>query len=260
MSNFGAKVSLPGFDVGSAADQDLYFNSSWPVLKIDDDLSNQITNYQLNQSVITHNLGYPPFTMVFSKQGGFLGPAKSVNSTTVTLNTVDNNGISMIGDTIQYYIFRNPLNINFQAPVINVAQVQQGTNHENWGIKFAKPGKSTDSTDLRDFTIHSGTKSLQVHQVIYSPLGTIQGDTYNGVWGLKYLTDLPYNPVFFAFFSSDNINFSPLTAIAQVPPKITFDQIDGGIVINDANGNSGWGVFYIFLDPYQTTTNIVVNL
>lgn len=259
--NFGAKVSLPGFDVESAADQDLYFSSSWPLLKIDDNLSQQIINLTSSNNLITHNLSYPPLTLIFSHLNGFLGPASSVNSTTITLvNNIYLN--TNPGDNLQVYVCRNPLNINFQAPNIQLAQTQQGTNKQDEGIKFSKPGKDVSSTDLRDFTIHSGTKSLQVHQVIYQQLGPISSGIpgINGINGLKYNTDLPYRPVYFAFYSSDNANFVPLSAVAQVPPKVTYDSIDGGIIINDSGGTGGWGVFYVLLDPFQTTTNIQVTL
>ena len=199
--------------------------------------------------------------MAFTGLNGFIGPISSVNSLTATFTSVANvYGTTPVaaGDSVRYYVFRNPLNTNFQASNINLAQTQQGTNHQDFGIKFAKPGKNTSSTDLRDYTIHSGTKSLQVHQVIYAPLGTIpSSDTfYSGITGLKYLTDLPYDPVFFAFYSPDNQNFYPLSAANQVPPKINFNSIDGGIIINDQGGTGGWGVFFVLLDPYQSTTQV----
>lgn len=260
MSNdFGIKVSLPGFNAETAADQNLYFSSSWPSLKIDDALSGTMTlQGDPSLDVITHNLNYPPFPLIFSKANGFApGYINSIDSSTVNI-------AGPKGDEIQYYITRNPLNINFLAPNISLAEVQQGTNHQDFGIKFTKPGKESISTDLRDYTIHSGTKSLQVHQVIYQPLGQFN-DTVLGVpnfpdnMGIKYITDLPYNPVYFAFFSSDNENFIPLFAISQSTPKIEYNSIDGGIIIY--NGTSpGWGVFYIMLDPYQSSNQISITL
>lgn len=258
-SDFGVKVSEPGFNVETAADQNLYFSSSWPTLKIDDALSDTMTlQGSPSLDIITHNLNYPPFTMVWSHANGFYPYyINSINSTTVSIN-------GTAGDVIRYYIFRNPLNINFLAPNISLAQTQQGTNHQDFGIKFTKPGKETTSTDLRDYTIHSGTKSLQVHQVIYQALGQFS-DTNIGVpdfpssMGLKYITDLPYNPVYFAFYSSDNQNFMPLFATSQFTPKIEYNPIDGGIIIY--NGTSpGWGVFYIMLEPYLSTNQINVSL
>lgn len=261
--DFGAKVSLPGFNVETAADQDLYFSSSWPNLKIDETISQQIINLSSSNNSITHNLGYPPFTFVFSHTNGFLGNASSTNSTTLT--PVSNTYLSANpGDNLQVYVCRNPLTMNFLAPNVQLATTQQGTNHQDWGMKFSKPSKDVSSTDLRDFTIHSGTKSLQVHQVIYQPLAQYNDinlglPNFPNNLGIKYITDLPYDPVFFAFYSSDNQNFIPLFATAQTAPKVNFNSIDGGIIINNAT-SPGWGVFYILLDPYQTTTQIGVTL
>ena len=246
MSDFGVKVSLPGYNAETAPDVDLYFSSSWPLVKIDTSLSGTVSLTANQVFPINHNLGYPPFTMLWSKASGFRGAIDTVNSNTASFT-------SLTSDTYRYYICRNPLNQNFQAPNINIQQAQQGVPNPNFGIKFTKPGKNTNSTDFRDYTIHSGTKSLQVHQVIYSPLGTISGDSYNGIHGLKYISDLPYRPVYFAFYSSDNKNFVPLFTTSQTAPKINYDQIDGGIVINDLGGTGGWGVFFTLLDPFQST-------
>lgn len=264
MSNdFGIKVSLPGFNAETAADADLYFSSSWPTLKIDDALSGTMTLTGTAADAVTHNLGYPPFVMVFSHTNGFYPYYIGfINSTVVSFTGT--NAQFNIGDQIRYYIFRNPLNINYQAPNINLASSKQGTNHQDFGIKFTKPGKESTSTDLRDYTVHSGTKSLQVHQVIYQKLAPTN-DTSFGLPDfttplLKYVTDLPYRPVYFAFFSSDNVNFIPIFATSSVPPLVEYNRIDGSIIISNVNNGPGWGVFYIMLDPYISNNNIAVTL
>lgn len=258
-NDFGFKVSLPGYDAPTAPDQSLYASSSWPLIKIDQDLSGTLTlDSVTGNETITHNLGYPPLIFIWSHIGGF-APAfiSGINSQTVTLSGAPS-------DEIQYYICRNPLNINYLAPNINIAGSGSGQKNGNFGLKFAKPGKDIDSTDYRDFTIHSGTKSLQVHQVIYQPLAQFSDinfglpDFPNNL-GLKYVTELPYDPVYFAFYSSDNENFIPITATSQVTPKIEYNPVDGGIII--FNGTSpGWGVFYVLLDPYQSTDQVNVVL
>lgn len=258
-NNFGVKVSLPGFSVESAADSDLYFNSSWPLLKIDDALSGTMTLTGTAADSVTHNLGYPPFVMVWSHANGFYNYyISNINSQTVAFNTTQ--AQLNVGDTIRYYIFRNPLNINFQAPNINLAATQQGTNHQDFGIKFSKPGKDVSSTDLRDFTIHSGTKSLQVHQVVYQPFASVLNLGGVTTWGIKQALDLPYRPVWFAYKSSDNVNFFPVFTTAQVPPVSSYVGIDNSINISDLSGTVGWGVFYVLLDPYQSTNQVNLTL
>lgn len=264
MTGFGAKVSLPGFPVETAADSNLYFSSSWPFLKIDTNLSGTlILTGNASKDLITHNLGYPPFIMVWSHANGFwpyyIG---QINSNTIVFSggSVSAN----IGDTIRYYVFRNPLNQNFQAPNIQLASTQQGTNKQDFGLKFAKPGKNTNSTDLRDYTIHSGTKSLQVHQVIYQPLAQFTDNQWglpnSTNVGLKYLTDLPYRPVYFAFYSTDNVNFIPVFAAAQTFPKIEYNTIDGGAIIYNGGTTQSWGVFFVLLNPYTSTSQVNVTI
>ena len=260
--DFGVKVSLPGFDAVNAADANLYFSSSWPTLKIDESISGTLTLTGTAADVVTHTLGYPPFVMVWSHANGFYPYyISSINSTTIAFRSTQA-GLN-VGDKIRYYICRNPLNINYLASNIQLASTQQGTNKQDFGLKFAKPNKNTGSDDLRDYTIHSGTKALQVHQVMYAPLAQLQDQQYglpnNTTPIMKYLTDLPYRPVYFAFFSSDNTNFVPVFAAAQVPPKVVYNTIDGGIIITDGGG-TGWGVFYILLDPYTSTNQVKKTL
>lgn len=253
MTEFGVKASLPGFGVETAADQDLYFSSSWPIMKIDENLSGSTTMDANNDpQVITHNLGYPPFTMVFSSALGYYGPANNSNSTTITVQTAPN-------DSLHYYIFRNPLNQNFQAPQLNLVTTPEGTGSQDFGLKFSKPGKDVSSTDLRDFTIHSGTRSLMVYQTVYQPVGPLTDQTYLGDIGYEYDTTLPYDPVYFAFYTADGQNFVPLTASAQTGPKIVFNSITGGIIA--LTGTAATNVaFYVMLDPYQTTNLVSVTL
>lgn len=252
--DFGIAVSLPGFSVETAGDQNLYFNSSWPIMKIDDSLSGFITiDANGDSEPIIHNLGYPPFTLVWSPVNGCLGAASSVNNFTLTID-----GTFEANNTLHYYVFRNPLNQNFQAPQINLSETPQGTGNQDFGIKFSKDGKDASSTDLRDFTIHSGTRSLMVYATIYQPVSALQAGSFAGSYGVEYDTDLPYDPVFFAFFSIDNFNFVPLSAVAQTPPKIEFNTITGGVIIDNGATEEGWGAFYIMLDPY--ITNNIVNV
>lgn len=266
--SFGVKVSLPGFNAETAADQDLYFNSSWPLLKIDEDLSGTMTITGTASDQVTHNLGYPPFVLVWATSTHAnptfndslnLYCIDSINSTTVSFRNYTNGQLSA-GDKIRYYIFRNPLNVNFLAPNIQLAQTKQGTNKQDFGLKFAKPNKNTSSTDLRDYTIHSGTKSLQVHQVAYGPLASYPVQGGGTGWGFRYITDLPYRPVHFGFYSSDNINFIPVFAAATTFPKISQESITGADIIVNGASSGGWGVWFVLLNPYQSTNQVNITL
>lgn len=258
--DFGMAVSLLGYNASTASDQFLYFNSAWPLIKIDTSLSDTLSLDGFNPKTITHNLGYPPLVFVWSHNNGFFPYyLDSINSQTVTFLNLQG-----ITDEIQYYICRNPLNTNFLAPNILIAGSGKGQTAGNYGVKFSKPSydASTD-TDYRHFTLHSATKSLQIHQVIYQQLGQFEDIEFGlpdfpDAIGLKYTTDLPYRPIFFAFYSSDNENFVPVFTNSQVPPKIAYDSIDESFIITSLT--PGWGVFFVLLDPYYSTDQFNVTL
>jgi hypothetical protein len=65
MTSFGIKVSRPGFDVKTAAPNELSFSSAYKTLKVQSSGSGTLT--QSTRSVtIAHNLGYVPLFMVHS--------------------------------------------------------------------------------------------------------------------------------------------------------------------------------------------------
>jgi len=257
---FGIKVAQPGFDVNSAGDPNLYFSSNWPILKIDPKLTG--TNVPLpsghNSSItITHNLGYPPFIMLWSANNGFWPTyITSINSQTITFTNNSQNSGSNPSDLLTYYIFRLPINQNFHAQNIQANPVIPGSAPPAAGFKVAKPGKdASKSKDLRDFTINSTAKSLMVHQVFVGPV-TPSGNINT----LVYTPDLPYNPVYFAYYAVDNINYIPLAAASQVTPKVSYGSIANTIIINSGAVTTGTGSIIILLDPYQATNQAVVTL
>jgi len=68
--------------------------------------------------------------------------------------------------TGRYYIFGIDLETDFTAPILSSGtDTDTPTGSTNFGIKVTKPGKDVSSTDLRDFVIHSGTRSPLVHLV-----------------------------------------------------------------------------------------------
>lgn len=73
MSNIGIKISQPGFDVKTAADNELVIKSSYPALKIHSVGSGteSITYADGGEyiTLATHNLGYRPFFAVWADRG-----------------------------------------------------------------------------------------------------------------------------------------------------------------------------------------------
>lgn len=62
---YGIKISKPGKNINSSSLDDFYINSDYPLLKVHSfgSFTTDITGY----AEITHNLGYRPYTLVFSQ-------------------------------------------------------------------------------------------------------------------------------------------------------------------------------------------------
>lgn len=165
MSDYGTKGSVPGYDVRSVTDYLLQFSSSWPHLKIEHGAASSITMNSTPQTIYTHNLGYSAFYFIIS--GGQFDAVGGINRG-IGINSTDlaYDGSQPIGGTYSFYFYicRLPLTQDFTAPQITGSTVAATENHD-YGFKVAKPGKSIDSTDMRDFSLHSSTRSLMIHQV-----------------------------------------------------------------------------------------------
>lgn len=244
-SSVGIKMSQPGWDVRRAGDANTYFSSSWPWLKID---SEPVIGLTSTSGIINHTLNYPPFVMAWSNTRGLIMDSLTISSKKITI-------AGTAGENILCRIFRNPLNVSYKSDVVHAALVPEGTPDTSHGIKVSKPGKDVSSKDLRDFTIHSGTRSPLVHEVRFEKLGTIAGGDYSGIHGLKYASDLPYSPLYFVFYSADGDSFVCLNAASPTPPKINYDGIDSGniknIILNNGSTVGGYGCFFVFKDPFD---------
>lgn len=244
MADYGAKGSVPGYDIKSVVDYLQLFNSSWPLLKIG--LSGQFTG------TVTHNLGYPPFHFVATSDGRvdqFAGLSYGVSST--VFNRVSGSG------SPRYYICRLDLTSAYTAPIIPGAAIPQAVDLD-YGLKIAKPGKSVYSTDMRDFALNSGARSLMVHKVV--PSGT---SSSGGNYVATIAHGLPYTPITFAFIRP-GVNTLGLDADKYyiMPPPVgvsafyyTVDATNVSIVIDSFYFSSAPSVSVVVLkDPLQMQT------
>lgn len=243
--DIGVKISNIGWDVKTAGDANLYFSSSWPLLKI------EATDMSTTGAVINHGLQYPPLAFAWTPTDGLSTCA--VNSSTMTIPSAPS-----ITTSCRYFIFRVPLNVAYQSPVVHAPLTQPGTADHNFGLKFVKRGKDLGSNDLRDFTLHSSARSPILHAVLAQKIGQIGEGDFSAVNGIKWTPDLPYRPVYFGFYSSNGENYVPADNLAQVPPKISYDR-DKGIVLNAAS-LTGYGSLVILKDPFDFLPRTTVNL
>lgn len=263
--NYGIKVSQLGYNVLTAADQNLLFSSSWPVLKID--LTASVTISAGATVTVPHNLGYPP--LFFSK-------VTDVTISNTTVQTyVDSSNLYLVSGSassqaVRYYICRNPLNTNYQSPNVSSAQTALTAPYDpNYGIKITKPNKDIHSTDLRDYTVHSGTRSIMVEAIVSGSINTAPTLPGGGFSTIFYKSDLPYSALFMGYWSSDNVNWYFLNGFNQSGPKTTratatddtyqeLIWIVPGSLITYPNQ---WGSLYVFKDPFLANppTQVVYN-
>lgn len=197
----GIKVSSLGWDSRTCPDYELIFNSSWPTLPI---VFDQTINVRYDgfgtpiPATVDHNLGFVPLTMgwVFSSMSKALSLGRffpSISKTTIYLpsgpaatTTAINLKCYNIDITKeQNYVYTQSLNA--QLPY-----------DPTYGIKVAKEGKSINSSDMRDFILHSRTASPQVLAILTEASLKVTGVGFN--YGtLSYTNPKGYIPWAFGY-------------------------------------------------------------
>lgn len=177
MGDIGAKVARVNVDVNTASDDQLLFSSGWPTLKIAHE-GRVTVDAASDHTIVTHGLGYAPAFMVYRVSGNtseltsygtvFDGSAigkLGVNSTELKYFA---SGYGSGDVTFYYRVFAQPLTEDFTADILNTTPdvtSPLGYTTESYGLKISKEGKDVYSTDLRDFVVHSGAASPNVHLV-----------------------------------------------------------------------------------------------
>lgn len=172
MADWGMKVSQPGENV-LGPDQKMIFSSSWKLLTIIHEESFSFVNE--GGTIYNHNLDFPPVFLPYTTQrfqGTSLGNA-SLNHTfegrVVTDNNkifVANTGQPSLQATGRVMVTSISLTEDYTAPSVNLDDsIVDGRINRDWGIKVSLPGKSVYSEDIRDFAVHSGTRTPMVHMV-----------------------------------------------------------------------------------------------
>lgn len=244
------KGTPPGYDVGTTIDYLLSFDASWPLLKTN--------STAVFGGAVTHGLGYPPFHIMASTfvAGGvdeFAGTNENYGVSTTQLDRTSGAG------TPRYYIFRLDLTTNFTAPIISGSTVQTGAAN-NYVFKVTKPTKSTSSTDMRDFSLHSNTRSPMIHMVNH-------GATTNTGGGLgrerTVAHGLGYTPLAFAFIQpgANTLGYNT-TRYCIIPPPVgvsgvyyTVDAVNVYVTVDSIDFSTNPNISIVVMkDPFNKET------
>lgn len=236
-----SKGTPQGYNVKTAVDYLQTFNSSWPLLKV-----GSTGNYT---GPVNHSLGYYPFyTMVStftpSSFDEFAGLSDTYGVSTSQLVRGSGSG------SPRYYIFRLNLQENFTAPHIE-GDTSPLPSVDNYHFKISRDGKSIDSTDMRDFSLHSGSRSPSVHMV-NNGLTTFNSSTNSRERTVSH--NLGYVPTAFAFVKPGAGSSAPglnNNNYYILPPPI---GVSGGYYeVNASN-------VYVNLDSFYFSANAEVSI
>lgn len=273
VNDFGAKVSQPQFDVQNAADFNLLMSSSWPLLKIAYQGSFTVTNTQVQQTIVQHNLGYVPFYLIFNTSGATStfdnGPLIGSNKSELRYF---GNILQLPGSfTGYYYVFRLDIQSPFFAPIINTTNNSLAATNSDIGMKITKPGADVTSADFRDYVLHSATKSPLVHIVSSGSLNQ-PSDEPTSPGGVMYRVthNLGYLPLAYSicnFGANDTIEFDPnYWYFFSAPPSgVSFNHFyvsDTSVTVDDDTFSRGTGstttaAIIVLKDPFSQNPKLV---
>lgn len=210
------KLAQPGIDVKTAGDENLVYNSNWPLLKIYKQGSFTQNSFPASTGspqkikVINHDLGYTPMfwwfanmdikewnttTGAFDTRTEFNGPVENFPAT----NSSELYYWFILQDVpvkIYYYIFALDITTAYQAPIIKSGGVI-GPRNNRTVFKLAKENADVYSSNLEDYVVNSLARSPMIHAVYPA---TVQTDaSIPGGSGITFYHNLGYVPLFFAY-------------------------------------------------------------
>jgi hypothetical protein len=241
----GIKISAPFYDVNTAGDINMIFSSSFPTIAVGFQKTFTLAAADY-QRPIAHGLPFPPLAMLYRADSGkgrqSLLDAPDVDGTNVYVTQWDFPGTSRLVHLVCYAI---DLSKTVDYPFIQQPQGQQSTYDPNYGIKLAKEGFDVSDKDLRNFIIHSRTRSpLVLHQQAVA-------DNVNSVT-LRYTNPGGYQPWVFgyggALIGSTPV-YTPAFVMSQAYPRLFIDPTTGEMSVSNNPGQGGLASLVVLRDP-----------
>lgn len=249
------KVSQLGYDVKTAADNELLFNSSWPLLKIAYE-GDYVINSDTTQSIYAHNLGYPAaffindYTNGYATSNATLNQAIGINNSQLQYFGGAGAGSLTFPLKIHFYVYLLDLTSNYTGPIVNQSFQVPGANIDDVVIKVARPNKSISSYDYRDYSIHSGTQSPMIHMIVSQISQTTNSGNQN-IQAIIANHNLGYLPLFFPFVSDGNGNYKFTGNYTQSVPRVFGDTTHTQIELGSSNVTVNPACLIVFKDPYS---------
>lgn len=240
------KLAQPGYDVKTAGDENLIYNSNWPLLPIykQDSFTSSDWNTE-HQPVASHDLGYIPAfwwfantniltwngaTPALDQRAEFNGPVTFFPGITKDRLVFDiNPGVASGTIQFYYYIFALDITKPYTAPITKVGAISGGGG--NKVFKLAKPDKDINSKNLEDYVIHSQARSPLVHAVTQqktAPDGSVGG------YGFTFQHNLGYAPMFFAYGKTGGV-FGVNNPTSNSYIILPVGGITSGFTVDDKN-------------------------
>ena len=240
---YGAAVSLDGYDVKNAADFEKVFDSNFPNLKIHSQGSFTTSSSISSQTIKTHNLGYPPFFLVYviDLNGSYL--ASSGFSQYFRINGTDLIYDGGFGGSIKiyYYIFFEDMELTILPTSVETNPTTAGGS-SGYGFKISKAGHDVKTASGKDLIMSSEYRTPIVHQA--------SSATYSGASDVTINHGLGYYPMFFVYLKdvfSDGryqiLNNSSQTYIYATTSNVVFNY--------NVSGSYRYSCL-IIKDPIQT--------
>lgn len=219
MSDFGLKLSQEGHDVKNAKDYKLSISSSWYTLPIVAQGTTPAGTID-TATMKTHSLDFYPMFWIWKGGDIFDSSISGASGKTSMYRNDQRQTIKMDktklfldgfgGNTpqdLRWMIFNVDLEEEFIAPnpEPGLTTDADASRDKDFGIKVSMPGKDVHSTDLRNFSVHSGTRSPLIHSITQHSHSSAQPTTIEH--------NLGYAPMFFAYFKGADgylhIEFNP---------------------------------------------------
>lgn len=260
------KLAQPGFDVKTAGDENLIYNSNWPLLKIYQQGQFTAPTNADSPVLATHDLGFIPMCWFFSnlpisnyntfaataadERAEYFGPGFAVPQIYDNRIIVPNEFFKHY-QSFYYYIFALDLTKQFTAPIVKTGGVGGKSRKV---FKIAKPNKDIFSSRLEDYVVHSQARSPLIHSV--NP-GVVNENIGAAGYAFTVYHNLGYNPMFFGYtknadgsYRQINTGSSGSTIFRADEQKIRWQEAPSGRELT----------IVVLKDPFLVDYSVQVNI